>query len=110
MIRKLATAVMMILACTLGSAAFAGDPHTSGTKGQPNQSCEQSGTHPGRAASAPGSAFNDTGTAAAVYANPDSKGGTHSGNSHVVSQYDVACYQQSVRPSGGSAHASGHKP
>lgn len=27
------------------------------------------------------------------YANPDSTGGSHSGNVHVVSQYDVACYQ-----------------
>jgi hypothetical protein len=27
------------------------------------------------------------------YANPDSTGGIHSGNAHVVSQYDVACYQ-----------------
>ena len=27
------------------------------------------------------------------YANPDSTGGLHSGNTHVVSQYDVACYQ-----------------
>jgi hypothetical protein len=29
----------------------------------------------------------------AHYANPDSTGGTHSANTHVVSQYDVACYQ-----------------
>ena len=29
----------------------------------------------------------------AHYANPDSTGGVHSGNAHVVSQYDVACYQ-----------------
>lgn len=27
------------------------------------------------------------------YANPDSTGGVHSSNTHVVSQYDVACYQ-----------------
>jgi hypothetical protein len=29
------------------------------------------------------------------YANPDSTGGVHSGNSHVVSQYDVAAFQVS---------------
>jgi hypothetical protein len=31
--------------------------------------------------------------AEARYANPDSTGGTHSLNDHVVAQYDVACYQ-----------------
>jgi hypothetical protein len=31
--------------------------------------------------------------AEAHYANPDSTGGIHSSNVHVVSQYDVACYQ-----------------
>jgi hypothetical protein len=83
-------------------------PNPSGT-GQPNQECED--VHPGRSASAPGSAFNETGKAGTVYANPDSTAGLASGgNSHVRSQYDTACYQQSVRPSGASAHASGHKP
>jgi hypothetical protein len=31
-------------------------------------------------------------TADGHYANPDSKGGIHSGNEHVVSQYDIACF------------------
>jgi len=55
--------------------------------------------HPGKAASAPGSAFNDTrpGTASTRYANPTSQGGISSGNSHVVAQYDVACFQQAMR-------------
>jgi hypothetical protein len=86
----------------LSNAALAGS-NPSGT-GQPNQDCEALGTHPGRAASAPGSAFNSTnGKAGTVYANPDSKGGTASGNTHVVSQYDVACYQQSLRIANQSA-------
>jgi len=39
--------------------------------------------------------FNSGGFANAEsrYANPDSTGGAASGNAHVVSQYDVACYQ-----------------
>jgi hypothetical protein len=66
--------------------------------GQPNQTCLSSTApnEPGNAAAAPGSAFNENGgIAGSVYANPDSQGGTSSGNSHVVSQYDVACFQVS---------------
>ena len=109
MTRKLMTILAGIGASyVLGSTALAANP--PGT-GQPNQDCEALGTHPGRAASAPGSAFNPNGKAGTVYANPDSTGGIHSGNSHVVSQYDVACFQQSMKPSGGSTHASsGHRP
>ena len=36
-----------------------------------------------------------TWSAAMTDANPDSQGGTSSGNWHVVSQYDVACFQVS---------------
>ena len=66
--------------------------------GQPGQTC-LSGTapaEPGNAASAPGSAFNETapGTAGTVYAgNGVSATTANSGNA--VSQYDVACYQVS---------------
>ena len=95
--KKLITTLAVVLCCSLGGVALAGDPHTSGTKGQPNQSCEVSMVHPGHAATARGSAFNDSGVAGAVYANPTSQGGISSGNTHVVSQYDVACYQQSLR-------------
>ena len=57
----------------------------------------------GRLRRARGSAFNENGVAGTVYANPTSQGGTSSGNSHVVSQYDVACYQQSIKPSTGKS-------
>src|SRR4029450_289453 len=77
----------------LSNSALAGR-NPSGT-GQPSVECED--IHPGHAASAPGSAFNENGKAGTVYANPDSRGGLSSANSHVVSQYDVACYQQSLR-------------
>jgi hypothetical protein len=86
----------------LSNMALAGS-NPSGT-GQPNQECED--IHPGRAASAPGSAFNENGKAGTVYANPTSTAGLASGNSHVVSQYDVACYQQSLRIQQQSARMS----
>jgi hypothetical protein len=82
----------------LHTALAASNP--AGT-GQPSQGClsQTAPMEPGHAATAPGSAFNENGgTAGAVYANPDSRGGLSSGNTHVVSQYDVACYQVSNKP------------
>jgi hypothetical protein len=46
----------------------------------------------GNAANAQGSAFNGSGTAGGVYAN---SGTTAGDNPNAVSQYDVACFQQS---------------
>ena len=83
------SAVIAGLSCALGGLAFAGNP--PGT-GQPNQSCETSMTMPGKSASAPGSAFNPTGTAGTVYAGQQPQ---NSNNPKSVSQYDVACFQQS---------------
>src|SRR6266404_8910288 len=96
--------------CALGSTAFAGDPHTSGTKGQPNQSCDVTMVTPGHSATARGSAFNPNGVSGAVYANPPpAQGGVSSGNTHVVAQYDVACFQQTTRTLQQSARMSvGH--
>lgn len=52
-------------------------------------------TEPGRAASAPGSAFNETpGTAGTVYAG-NGPGSAHAGSTAAVSQYDSACRQLS---------------
>jgi len=107
---RLITILAIVVCCTLGGVALALDPHTSGAKGQPSQnplvSCEVSTMHPGNAASARGSAFNDSGVAGTHYANPDSKGGISSGNTHVVSQYDVACFQQTNRALQQSARMS----
>lgn len=79
---------LLLLALPL-SAAFAASP---GTTGQPNQSCELTPSTPGKAASAPGSAFNPDGKAGTVYAGEQPQ---NSVNPHSVSQYDVACFQQS---------------
>lgn len=91
MIRKVIfiTAVVLVLTVALVGTALAADP---GTTGQPNQSCQVTTTTPGRAASAPGSAFNPGGVAGGVYAGQQPQ---NSNNTHSVSQYDVACFQNS---------------
>lgn len=61
--------------------------------GQPNASCQDAGVTPGRAASAPGSAFNPIGTAGMMYAGQQPQ---NSLNLHSVSQYDVACLRLSL--------------
>lgn len=77
-----------------GALATGALADSTGTPGQPSQSCQATSppAFPGNTANAPGSAFN--GSAGNVYANPTSQGGLSSGNSHVVAQYDVACFQQ----------------
>ena len=82
--------VVLMLLAPLG-AALAADPHTPGTTGQPNQSCETAGVTPGHSASAPGSAFNPDGHAGTVYAGEQPQ---NSKNPKSVSQYDTACFQQ----------------
>lgn len=79
----------LVLAMSTGTA-FAANP--SGT-GQPNAGCGDPN------ATVMPNGFNSGGFANAEshYANPDSTGGTHSSNVHVVSQYDVACYQLTLR-------------
>jgi len=90
--KKLATFVVTILAALVLSAgaALAGPGNPSGT-GQPNQSCETTGTTPGQSSSASGSAFNPDGTAGTQYAGEQPQ---NSNNEKSVSQYDVACSKQ----------------
>jgi hypothetical protein len=96
--RFLVTAgAVLALGGVSAAGALAADPHNqngSPSTGQPSQSCQNTTppAFPGNTGNAPGSAFN--GTAGSVYANPTSQGGLSSGNSHVVAQYDVACFQQ----------------
>ena len=110
-VKKLITTLAIVLCCTLGGGvALALDPHTAGIKGQPTQSCETSMVTPGKTANLPAhSVFNEDSTASAHYANPTTQGGMSSGNPHVVSQYDVACFQQAARMTQQSAKISvGH--
>jgi hypothetical protein len=58
------------------------------TTGQPNANCETLGNQPGNSISAPGSAFNPSGTSGGVYAGEQTQ---NSRNTASASQYDVAC-------------------
>ena len=83
------------LATSGGTMALA-NPNPSGT-GQPNTSCETFTTRPGAAMSASGSAFNPAGTAGAHYAGNDGTASLlHANSANAVSQYDVACFQQTT--------------
>lgn len=85
MLRKFLLAAAIVAALVLGivGVASAADPHSGGSTGKPNQSCQNpaTSTTPGNSSSAPGSPFNPSGVSGGVY-NPGS-------------QYDVACFQQS---------------
>ncbi len=81
------------------AVSFAANPHgTTNPKGQPSQSCQVTTMTPGGpsgATSAPGSAFNPDGKAGTVYAGTQPQ---NSVNANAVSQYDVACFQQTTNP------------
>jgi len=81
-------ALVAVLVLVPLSTVFADSP---GGGGQPNQSCQVTTVTPGNAASAPGSAFNPDGKAGTVYAGTQPQ---NSNNPKSVSQYDVACFQQ----------------
>lgn len=91
----------MVGACLLATPglALAGNVHlATGMKGQPNQTIgtvQTGSVTPGHAASAQGSAFNPAGTAGANYAGTQTQ---NSKNPKSVSQYDVAGFQQSHKP------------
>ena len=101
--------IALSVSAALTGVALAGDPHTPGVKGQPNQSCEnpQTMTTPGKASAARGSAFNPNGIAGMNYAGEKS---VNSKNPKSVSQYDVACFQQSARAARQTIRtSSGHR-
>jgi hypothetical protein len=85
------SAIVALVLITAGSA-FATDPHSGGSTGQPSQSCQAEPSTPGHAASAPGSAFNPDGNAGTHYAGTQPQ---NSKNPNSVAQYDVACFQVS---------------
>jgi len=105
MIAKVIT--VSVMSAALAGIAIAGNPHTSGVTGQPNQSCENPATMtmPGHSAPARGSAFSPTGIAGMNYAGEKS---VNSKNPKSVSQYDVACFEQSARVAKQSTRISRH--
>jgi len=92
MVRKLlvVSAVVCALFISMAGAALAA---SSGTHGQPNQSCEEQPSTPGggNSANSPGSPFHD-GVSDGKYAGSQPQ---NSNNPNSVSQYDVACFQVS---------------
>lgn len=89
------TAVGAMLGLTLTGVSFADpSPNGPGQPGAPNTTCQQYTTTPGKAADAQ-SPFNSLGNAGTHYAgNPGTASLDHSNSSHAVSQYDIACFQQ----------------
>jgi len=91
----IASMVAVFIASSSAAVAVADNPHNTPNNpnptGQPSQSANfEAGSVP------PGFLTGGFANAETVYANPadtGSSGGVHSGNSHVVSQYDVAGFQ-----------------
>lgn len=85
----------IIVGFILTGSAFANpSPNGPGQPGAPNTTCQQFTQTPGKASNAQ-SPFNPNGQAGTVYAgNPGTDSGEHSNSTHAVSQYDIACFQQ----------------
>lgn len=101
--QKTLFAVSLAVAGTLtlvGSAALANpNPNGSGqpaTGQNPSISCQNYQTTPGNAASNNGAPYSSTGHSGTVYAGNGS-GSAHSNSGNAVSEYDIACYQQTVK-------------
>jgi len=94
--------IAITLGCLLalggGAAALANtSPNGPGQPGAPNTTCSTFTKTPGASANAGGSPFNANGTAGANYAgNPGTASLAHAGSSLAVSQYDIACFQQTA--------------
>ena len=95
MFRKLliVTAIVSVLLVGLG-VAFAANPPGPGPTGQ---SCQAPTTTPPstQAQSAPGAPLNTNGVSGGVYANGPGSTNVAITNTTAVSQYDVACFQNS---------------
>ena len=86
---------IMAAIASLVVAAFAAVPAaatSTGNRGQPNQDCEASG---GCGHAPPGFGTAGFANAQAHYAGSEGTPSAANGNSHAVSQYDVACFQLS---------------
>lgn len=102
--RKYLPALACSVALAIGAPATA-FAQTSPTTGQPgttagfNCATTTAPVEPGHAASAPGSAFNESrpGTAGTVYAGNGTGSVDHAGSTAAVSQYDTACRRLSSR-------------
>ncbi len=76
----------------IGTAAAAANPAGSGQPGTANPNGVACGD-PGATSQPAGFGTAGFANAAARYAGSPGTGSLHSGNSHAVSEYDIACYQ-----------------
>jgi hypothetical protein len=91
-----ATLIGAALLVPAGAAWATPSPNGPGQPGAPNTTCGSPGatSTPGKAADA-NSPFNPDGNAGMHYAgNPGTASLAHSNSPHAVSQYDIACFQQ----------------
>jgi hypothetical protein len=102
-IRKLAVVGLFGIAPVVGLAGVAGATPSPNGPGQPgtgggngSTSCQNFTTTPGGSASGQ-SPFNPTGQSGTVYAgNPGTASQLHSASTHSISEYDIACFQQTT--------------
>jgi hypothetical protein len=102
-LRKMTVVGLIVIAPVLGLAGTAGATPSPNGPGQPgtgggdgSTSCANFTSTPGNSANAQ-SPFNPDGNAGAHYAgNPGTASAEHSNSTHSISEYDIACYQQTV--------------
>jgi hypothetical protein len=103
LLRKITVVGLIGIAPVLGMAGVAGATPSPNGPGQPgtgggdgSTSCSNFTTTPGNSGSAQ-SPFNANGTAGQHYAgNPGTASLQHSHSTHSISEYDIACFQQTV--------------
>jgi hypothetical protein len=102
-LRKMAVVSVIAITPALGIAGLAGATPSPNGPGQPgtgggdgSTSCANFTSTPGNSASAQ-SPFNPNGNAGLHYAgNPGTSSAEHSNSTHSISEYDIACFQQTV--------------
>ena len=102
-VRRMAVVGLIAIAPALGVAGMAGATPSPNGPGQPGTgggmgttSCSNFTTTPGKAALAQ-SPFNSGGNAGLHYAgNPNTASAANSNSPHSISEYDIACFQQTV--------------
>ena len=103
LVQRLVCVGLIGIAPVLGIAGIAGATPSPNGPGQPgtgggdgSTSCSNFTTTPGKSASAQ-SPFNPNGNAGQHYAgNPGTASLQHSNSPHSISEYDIACFQQTV--------------
>jgi hypothetical protein len=90
--RFIVMAAVVAAFLAFAASALAADPHSGGSTGQPSQSCQAEPTGPAGLISTTNGFAR---IAVNVYAGSPGTHSLTSGNTHAVSQYDVACFRVS---------------